>query len=148
MCDSFETVRELCCGIGVTHPAHALIAESLEEVGVIVEVDNGPSILLHMWTLDFPSERLDRNLKSVADPEHGNVKAENLFFALGCIWVVDACGAAREDYGSRCLGPNLTDSSVPRQELRIDFALSDPSGYEVGILSAEVQDYDGIVRLV
>jgi hypothetical protein len=94
VCNSFETLRKLCGGISVTHPAHAFIAKPFEQIGMIVEVDSRPSVLLRGWALDLSSEQFNHELEPIADPEYRNAETEYLLLASWRVWIIHACGPA------------------------------------------------------
>jgi hypothetical protein len=78
----------------VAHPAYAIIAKSLEKVGMLVEVNNGPPVLLHWRTLDLSSKCVDHKLEPIANAKHWQIEIEQFFLAPRRVRVADARRAA------------------------------------------------------
>src|SRR5690606_27597198 len=83
---------------------------------------------------------------AVADAEHRHAGAEHLVRGAGAPLVLDAGGAAGEDYGAGCqpLDHGRVDT-VERMDLAVNAVLSQAPGDQLGDLAAEVDDQAGLV---
>ena len=91
---------------------------------------------------------MGEELHAVADAKDGQLGLEDVGRRQGRVGVVDAGRPAREYEAARVELRHLAQGRVVRQELAVDAALADAPRDQEAVLRAEVEDDDGLARLV
>ena len=92
----------------------------------------------------LPAERIDHELQSVADAEHGNAEIEDTLIGQRRVFVVHRRRAARQNDSHRRIAANFFQAGVEGQDDRENFLFADAARNQLRILRAEVEDNDGL----
>ena len=96
-----------------------------------------------MPTADDTAELLADQLGAVADAEHGNAEFVDRRIERWCPVDVDALGASRQDDRRRLAVGDLVGGDPMRDDLGVHLQLAHPTGDQLGVLGAEVDDENG-----
>src|ERR1700719_3363191 len=91
---------------------------------------------------NFAAERVDHELQSVADTEHGDAEIEDALIRERRVFVVHRRRATRENDSYWRVAANFFQAGIEGKYDREDFLFADAAGDELRILRAEVEDYD------
>ena len=138
-----KALRDLRDLIGVAHPADALFGNAAKERAV--RVGDGELYLAVLARLARGGDDATRHeggeLMAVADAEDGDAEVEHRGVEVRRCGVVHAVRAAREDYPAvTALCDLVRRYLVVRDDLRVNSVVSDPTRYELIVLSSEIED--------
>ena len=144
-----EALGHLSHIVAVAHPGHALSGQTLEELAVGVVIGLGLAVLSGGVVLslgDLAAQGVGDELAAVADAQDGHAPGENFRVHMGGGLQIDGVGTAGEDNADGVHGLQLGQGSGVGLDLAVNAALTDPAGDELVVLSAEVQNNNGLVR--
>ena len=103
----------------------------------------GASVLALHAPADDTAELLADQLGAVADAEHRNAQVVDRRIERRRTVDVDALGAARQDDRRRLAVGDLVGGDPVRDDLGVHLQLTHPTGDQLGVLGAEVDDENG-----
>ena len=96
----------------------------------------------------FAAEQVGHQLHAVADAEHRQRPGRRARRRTSARPVRDALRPARQDDARRGFAPKLLERRVERHDLGVDRQLAQASRDELGVLRAEIENDDGLMRHV
>jgi len=138
-----ETVWQLFGLVAMRHPNREFAGQSLKKFRVgVLNFNLSVAVLALSGGANFAAERVDHELQSVADTEHGDAEIEDALIRERSVFVVHRRRAARENDSYWRVAANFFQAGIEGKYDREDFLFADAAGDELRILRAEVEDYD------
>lgn len=139
-----EALRCLGDLVAVAHP-HVLLGRLAAEQRAAVTRDDGirRSVLAEAGVRDLAAEGLRHVLEAVADAERGHAELEDRGVEARSALLVDRRRTTREDDRDRVLLSDLGGRGGVRHDLAVDAGLTHPTGDQLRVLRAEVDDERG-----
>ena len=119
--------------------------ESGEEQAALLHLDLRPAVLPALGALDLAVEQVRHELHAVADAEHRNAELEERALGVRRAGVVDALRPAREDDADRRAAADLLGRHRERMHFAVDPVLAQAARDQLGELTPEIEDEDGLV---
>ena len=125
----------------MAHPHHLVHRQPVKQHRTLA-LYLGPAVFPLLCRFYSASQHLVGHLHSVADSKNRDASFENSGVALGCIRVVDAVGAAREDNALHIAHSlDCIQGKISWVQLAVDSEFTDTAGYKLVILASEIQYY-------
>ena len=101
-----------------------------------------PTVLAALRGLDLAAESVGDPLHAVADSQNRDAQFQYPGIAFGSFFVVDGAGAAAEDDADRLKAADFVEGSGTGEDSGEDLLFAYPASDELGVLAAEIEDYD------
>ena len=136
-----DTVRRHGDGVEMRHP-DVLLGGGARQQGAAVALDGegGAAVLAPIGAADRAAILLGDQLRAVADAENRNVEVVHGRIDGDSSVGVHGIGAAAEDDAGGRLRRDLGGGGAGRDDLAVDVGFSYPTGDQLGVLGAEVDD--------
>ena len=122
----------------MAHPNCVLLRQLVEKHRRGDGLKIGTAVLRGVGPDDQSSESVGQNLMAVTNTEHWHAEVEDSVVNLVGVGGEDRSGTSRQDDAHRLHRTNLVGGDLTRHDLGIDVRLTNPPGYQLGVLSAEV----------
>ena len=143
-----EALGQAGDGVAVAHPDGLLPLDVREQTVVRGDGHRRRTVLPTTGRQHVTTQAERHELGAVADAEHRDAAAPDGTVRVGSSDVIHRVGAAREDDGAHTAPLQLRHRRVEGQQLGIDMELAHAPRDELCELAAEVEDGDGLGRLV
>ncbi len=137
-----EAVGQLLRFVAVAHPDGERTGKSVEEEGLVDDIDLGVAVLAGGRGFDLAAEVVHDELQPVADAEDGDAEREHGGIGGGSIGVIDRARAAGEDDAQRIERAELIERRGAGKHDGEDVELADAARDELGVLRTEVENDD------
>jgi hypothetical protein len=137
-------LRKLFQAVAVTHPYLTGVSGNSCEQRIVAEsVTNRECrapVLAVIGQGNVPACRMREKTHAVTNTEKRNVEVENSGFRFWCAVVVDTGRTARQHDPVRLERMDAFERRIERMHLAIDARFANPSGDQLGVLAAEIQN--------
>src|ERR1700683_2227746 len=116
--------------------------QPLEQPIMLIDRERRGTILARVRPRAVGTQMLRDDVHPIADPQHGTAKREHLAADIRSAGFVEAPRGARQDYPARLHRPDLLRGEVVWMNLAIDARFTHPSGNELSVLRAKIEDQD------
>ena len=132
--------------IAVAHPYRGLLPcpKSLEQAAAL-DSEVGPAVFAPAGAGDISTGEMSQQLHSVAEAQHRRAQLEQLGVGGGNTLAIDRIGSAREDDSLGLPLANPVHRAGRGMDLTVHVSLPHPSGNELSVLGAEIDDQDAVV---
>ena len=149
--DQRKAIRHLRHIVAVAHPGNGLLRDALEQLAAGIVIGDGLAVLpggILLGSRDLTAQRVRHQLAAVANAQDGNAQPEHRRVNVGRFLQIHAVGAAGENDAHGRKGANLVQGRGIRLDLAVDVLLPHPSGDQLIVLSAKVQNQDFFLHTV
>ena len=146
--DEREALGDLFHVVAVAHPRHALFGKTLEEFAVRVKKRLGLAVFARGGVVcgdDLAAEVVRDELAAVADAEHGHARIKERGIDVRRVLEVDTVRAAGEDEADGLHCKKICEGRRVGLHLTVNAAFTHAAGDQLVVLTAEVQDNDGLM---
>ena len=131
--------------VAVRHPRRQDVGKAGEEGARLEHRHGGAAVLTLARAGDVAAERLGHRHEAVADAEDRDRAVDDGRIELRRPGLVDARRAAGEDDRGRLAGQHLGGRHGVRDDLGVHLRLAHATGDELGVLSPEIDDENGVM---
>jgi hypothetical protein len=130
--------------VSVRHPDGKFCGKAVEKAAAVFDFDIRTAVLALVGGANFSAEGVHHKLQSVADAEYGQAQLKDFGVRGWSVGVVDRRWATGKNDSDRGVAFNFFDAGCARQNYRKNILFTNAARDELGILGAEVEDYDGL----
>ena len=148
MGDEGEPIGYLFHVVAVAHPRHALFGQALEELAGRIEEGLSLAVFARGRIArgnDLAAEVVRDELAAIADAEHGHARIKKRGIDVRRVLKVDTVRAAGEDEADGFHCKKICERSRVGLHFAVNAAFTHAAGDQLVVLTAEVQDNDGLM---
>ena len=139
-----ESLGRALDGVTVAHPHDLVVGGAAEQAGVTDHGSLGVPVLAGARATHRATQSMGHGLEAVADAQDGHTGLENRGIDGGRTLLVHGGRAAGQDDGGGLLGEHVRHAHSVGDDLGVDVSLTYAARDQLGVLSAEVDDEDGM----
>ena len=148
MGDEGEPIGYLFHVVAVAHPRHALFGKPLEELAGRIEEGLSLAVFARGRIArgnDLAAEVVRDELAAIADAEHGHARIKKRGIDVRRVLKIDTVRAAGEDEADGLHCKKIREGRRVGLHLTVNAAFTHAAGDQLVVLTAEVQDNDGLM---
>ena len=138
--ERFEHIGQRVDLIAMTHPNGCFLRQTVQQVGIVVDVQRRATILTRLRVLYFGAQQLATDLHAVADAENRYAEFQQARVALRCAFFINTARTAAENQPFGFHRGQRFQRRVGRDKQTEDTRLTYTSGDELHVLRAKVED--------
>ena len=142
-----KSLRGTGDGIAVTHPHADGVGNTGQKLPRGRNAQAGASILRCSGMSHLTAESLGHGLESIADAQHRHTSVKQRRVDARGALCVDRGRTTRKNNGGGFLSEHVAHWHVMRDDLGVNIRLTHPAGNELGVLRAEVDHQNDVVKL-
>ncbi len=142
MCRNGKISRCLFNIICVAHPADCFFGYAFKQLGLVVHRNLSFAVFADRCSCHFSSQHMRHELGTVADTKYGHTQFEHFHITKRGLFAVYAVGASCENNSLGMHFFQLVQRKVVRMHFTIYIAFSDSAGYQLVILTAEIENHN------